>query len=297
MLHREVQKGIDVPFSFSRFDSKGQVIPTSGTYDIKDNSGTSVQNGVLVIDADGNMSFDFLTANNDTVAANFKIELLYVVNTVDTREYILFDVVETPLINIVTDKDLFVYVNVLRDKTFEKMGQTTSPGTTTTIVDVSLLADNRDWTGARGRIVQSGNTLDFRVTTWNRTTTTITFEPAIVATAAGDFYNLRQSFDETIEESFSMVRQDVRNKFGYTAGFIDSNVLKNLVVFKSLMFICNSNIESADDKWSLWTTTFMDDYKSEWGKLQEPYDTDNNGNISDKEDVERKSTAIVQVRR
>lgn len=297
MLHREVQKGVDVLFSFDRFDSKGQIIPTSGTYDLKDNAGTSVQSGSLTISSDGSMSFTLLTAVNTKTGFNFKIELLYVVNTVDTRENILFDVVETPLINIVTDKDLFNYVPILRDKIFEKRGRCSSNGTTTTIVATSLRADNRDWTGARGRIVQLGITKEFRVSSFVRTTSTITFDPPITATVSGDYFNLRQSFEEVIEDSYTRVRQDIRNKIGCTSGYIDSNVLKNLTIFDALTTICRSNVELADDKWSLWKVDFELMFKNELVKINEPYDKSGEGNISDKENDERPNTSIIEIKR
>lgn len=297
MIHQEVQQGIDVPFEFKRYNSIGQVIPTSGTFDVKDNSGSSKQSGSLVIDSEGTMTFTFLTANNTDTGFNFKIELSYVIGGDTTNETILFDVVATPLINLVTDKDLFVHIPVLRDRVYEKNGESTSDGSTTTIIDVSLSADERDWTGARGRIVQGDIEKEFRISAYNRSTSTITFSPAVTSTVTGNRYNLRQSFTDTIDDAFNNARQDVRNKIGCTAGYIDSNVIKNMTVYYALMTASSSNIEIADDKWSLWMASFESRYKREFEKIAEPYDKSGEGNISANEDQNRPSGFISQVRR
>jgi len=297
MIHQEVQKGIDVPFTFERYDSTGQVIPTSGTYAIKDNAGTAVTNSTLTIDAVGTMTFTFATADNDALGSNFKIILTYVIGGVTTRENILFDVVETPLINIVTDKDLFIHIPVIRDRLFEKQGETTATGSTTTIVDTSLSADSRDWTGARGRITQSANTIEFRVSSYVRSTSTITISPSITSTVSGEFYILRQSFDETIDDAYNNARQDIRNKIGCTAGYIDSNVIKNMTIYYALMTICRGNVEVVDDKWSVWKTDFSDLYKREFEKLNEPYDSSGDGNLSDQENTEKPNGSTIRINR
>lgn len=297
MIHQEVQKGIDIPFEFKRYDNKGQVIPSSGTFDVKDNGGTSVQSGALTIDAVGTMTFTFLTANNTKTGFNFKIELSYVIGGVTTNENILFDVVETPLINLVTDKDLFIHIPILRDKIYEKNGESTATGSTTTIIDVKLKTDSRDWTGARGRIVQGDVSTEFRVSSYVRSTGTITFSPAITSTVSGERYNLRQSFEDTIDKSFNDTRQDVRNKIGCTAGYIDSNVIKNMTLYNALKTICRGNVEVVDDKWSVWKEDFSDDYKREFEKLNEPYDLDGEGNVSVSENQNKPTSFIIDINR
>ena len=296
MTHLEIKVNNDYSFIFKRYDEAGQIIPTSGTYDITDNAGNSIQSGALTIDADGTMSAIFLVTNNTTKTCNFKIAIEYD-NVHDNQ---LFDVVETPLQNLTTDKDLFTYMGIIRDRLYEKGGTASSDGTISTLIDISLTSDSRDWYGARLQLkdgIESDSRLvDARITNYDKNTGTITFSPTLNnVTLEDQSYQLRQSYQGTIDEAFNLARQDVRKRVGLSSGYIDSNVINNLVVYKSLYIISLNNREEQGDKWDLWALDYDNMYIKQLDKINDPYDTNGDGDISDQENIERPSFGTIDI--
>lgn len=292
MTHLEIKVNTTHIFEFKRYDESGQIIPTSGSYDIIDNSGSTIETGSLVIDSDGTMEATFTNTNNTNKKCNFKLAFSFIHNSKTTYDNILFDVVETPLQNLTTDKDLFVYIGVLRDRLFEKGGTSSAIGTIDTLIDSSLSSDSRDWYGARLQLKDGVNSdsrlVDARITAYDVLTGTITFSPSLVtATSEDQSYQLRQSYQTTIDDAFDLVRQDVRNKVGLSSGYIDSNIINTLVTYKALEIISRNNREEQGDKWDLWSLDYDGMYGKQLQKINEPFDTNGDGSISDQENRER----------
>ena len=290
MTRQDIEVSKDYTFENKKYGVDGQLIPSSGTYEIFDNSGSSKQSGSLAIDSLGTMTATFLTANNGTKLPNFKYSFSYVIGSDTISDNLLFDVVETPLINNITDKDLFNYVPVLRNAIFSQSGTCSAAGTVSTLIDTSLNVDARDWDGARGEVKDGSRLADFRVNNYDRLTGTLTFSPSLTnATIIDQTYSLRESYDGRIDEAFNLTRIDIRNKVPTTAGYIDSNVLNNLITYKALTIICSSNREIEGDKWDLWSKEYSMMYIEYLQKLSDAYDTDQDGNISSVENSDRPS--------
>lgn len=290
MTTQEIKINKDFTFSIEKFGVDGQLVPSSGAFEIFDNTGSSKQSGSLIIDSVGTMTATFLTANNDTLNPNFKFSFSYVIAGDPTNDNLLFDVVNTPLINNITDKDLFEYVPSLRASIYGQSGTCSANGTVNTIIDTSLSSDSRDWDGARGEVKDGERLVDFRINNYDRLTGTITFTPTLInATIADQTYSLRLSYQGRIDTAFNLARLDIRNQVPNTAGYIDSNVLNNLITYKALEIICSSEREQADDKWDLWSKEYMGMYTEFLLKLSAAYDNNQDGDISNREVADKAS--------
>jgi len=294
-MRLEIQKSQDYTFEWSFYDKNIQLVPSSGTIKVyKPGGGDLVDTTAVTIGTDGIIRYTLAAANTGTVDYNYKIELTYTVSANTYRPFYLFDIVETPLQNTVRDEDLFQYVEELRDKNTPYTKETTSDGTVTTLICSDLIPLNVDFKGGDLEIFNT-DTDSFRaeITAWNSATGTVTFSPAAdtaTSIATGKRFNIRASYQSKIDEAYNnIVHRDIRNRIGLKARFIDTTVTRNLTMFKALEIICFSKIEETEDKWDLRAKEFKAKYKEEYSKLSEPVDYNDDGFISNYEDLSRPS--------
>jgi hypothetical protein len=302
-VDREYQAGKAINFSWDFYSQGIQEVPSTGTVTVYNNAGTQVATSSVSIDTTGRMTYT-LSAGYVTEARNYRVNLEYTVSGTVKNSAYLFDVVKYPLRCEVSDNDLFIYLNELRDKVKEKTFSTSAIGTVNTIVSSSLTADNRDYKGGYIDIFITATDVQTivhqaRITAYSQTTGTATFTPSYSAAIAADAtFSIRPSFQQYIDNAFNMhIIKDLRNKVknqgadltGVAGGYIDSTVVNTLVIYKTLELYCFSQIESNGDKWDVRYQAFKGNYSDELEKLNEPFDRDNDGNISDTEDANRPS--------
>lgn len=297
-MHIEIAKDIAYTFEREYFIKGIQQVPSSGTAIVYDNNGGEAQaSTVLSIDAAGKMSFSFTAENNDKDDRNFKIKWSFVVtNTI--IQYQLFDVVINPLTNNITDKDLFDYLPDLNSDIKELFGETTSIGSTTTLVSTRLTADKRDWTGGFIEIYIDGSTVHYaRISTY--ASGTVTFTPAYSVAIASELkYRIRTSYQDFIDKAYEQhVWQDLRNKRQLASGYIDGSVVDNLIIFKTIEIISRGKKEILDDTWDLRYNDAKKEYNEQLQKLYEPYDTSEDGNVDNIENNERPNFTSIEVQR
>lgn len=300
-MHLEIKKSTDYTFTWRKYSNSIQEIPSAATVTIVDNGGSAIVSAATVtIAADGTMTYTLTAALIPDWKKNYKATLSYTVNSVDKEDVILFDVVEVVLTNNVRDEDLFLYVGELRAKLFAKTAQTSSAGSTTTFVSTDLKADRRDWTGGFCEIYITDTIVhEALITAYAKATGTCTIDPAYTASiASGLTVRMRESYQADIDGAYERhVYQDVRNKIGIAGRYIDGNVVNNMITFKALEILCGSLVENKEDKWDLRERKFYKKYQAEYGKLNEPTDIDEDGNVSDTEDDERPNNNEVSIRR
>jgi len=291
VLAKEIQVSKNHIFTWQFYQNGLQIIPTSGTITITDKAGTAIVSAAAVtVSATGDVSYTFLAAANNTIDTNFKIILSYIYATLTYTQFYLFDVVRCPVINQISDEDLFVHLAELRDRVKDKTVPSSATGTTVTTTASALRANNVDYTGGFlsiyyvdsagcGSVTQH----DARVTAYSKTTGAITFTPAFtVAIPSGTSLSIRPSYQAYIDNAFnSYTIPDVRKVVGRAAGFIDSNVVNNMSIYKSLEIYCFSQVETLEDKWSIRATRYRELYAEQLNKMQEAYDVNGDGNMSD----------------
>lgn len=295
-MKREIQEGKDYTFEWKFYRDNLQIIPTSVTLTFYDSSGTELVTdtsgtaSLITIAADGTITYtldaDYTTPDDP----NYKVIIKYTYGGIEYEQAELYDVAVMPLTNNSRDEDLFVYLPELRTKIQEYRGQVASTGTTSAFVDNNLKADYRSFKGGRGELyLTATEKVLFEVTNFARSTGTISFTPTQTeAVASGLRFTLRSSYQDIIDEAYNQhVVRDIRNRIGLAAGYIDSNVTKNMTVFKALSIYCFGQVESENDKWDLRSKKFDALYSAELAKLEEPYDQNKDGNIDTSENIDR----------
>lgn len=299
MQHREIAVDKAYTFEWKFYEFGIQIIPSSATVSVWTNSGgATVTDASCNIGSDGTVRYIFPAATNAAEDANNKIAVTYTYTsgmyyppTATITHYELFDVVKTPINNVVSDIDLYDYMPELRDKVYERYGETTAAGSTSTFIDAELQSDTRNWKGGYFELYIS-NTTVFRasITDFAKATGTVTFSPAYTFLIPREVrYIMRTSYHTVIDRAFEVVRRDLRNKVKNSSRFVDGNVTKNLVVFKTLEILAGARIEQEADRWAIQYTRFGAEYNKELAALQEPADLDDDGNISEFEDESRPS--------
>jgi len=298
-MHLEIEKAKDYTFTLSLYDYNIQSVPSACTATITDNGGTTQSTGAATIATDGTMTYTFLAADNDSQADNFRVKWSATVSGAVTNYNQLFDVVLIPINNIVADEDIFIHCRELRERD-EHIYKTSAEGTTSTLISNRFDTDTRDWTGGYIEIYINDTTVHHaKITNYNASSNTITFTPAYSGNIATDInFKIRASYQDYIDEAFdNFVYRDVRNRVCKASGYLDDNVLRNLTVFKTLVIIAESEYEVIDDKWYIRYQDYQTKYDSELMTMNEPYDSDGSGNISDQENTERPQfTSIDAVR-
>ncbi len=263
-------------------------MPVSGTITVYKPGGNTelVSSTAVSIETDGEIKYTLSAANTATVDKNYKIELTYQVDDTVYRPFYLFSIVETPLINTVRDEDLFHYVPELRNKITPNVIETTSIGTTSTLISTELTAYNLDFKGGYTTIYIDDTTEHkAEITAWVPETSTITFTPGYTANiASGLKAQIRASYQRFIDEAYQdHVYRDIRNRVPLAAGYIDTTVTDNLTKYKALEIICFGKVEEIDDKWDMRAKHFSSIYSKEYGKLNEAYDYNEDGDIDHSE--------------
>jgi len=285
----EIQKSTEYTFEWSFFDMNIQEIPVSGTITIlKPGGGTElVSSTAVAIETDGTIKYTLSADDAATVDRNYKIALTYQVGDVTKRPFYLFDIVETPLQNNVRDEDLFKYVGELRDKTFNKVIETTSAGTTTTFISTELSSLNQDFKGGNVEIyIDDTTTHTAEITNYESDIQRCTFTPAYTSAISTALKILiRSSYQRYIDTAYNdIVHRDIRNRVPIKAGYIDTTVLDNMTIYKTLEIICFDRGQETEDKWDRRATKFKDLYSQEMTKLSEAYDYNEDGDIDQYEE-------------
>jgi hypothetical protein len=294
-MRQEIEQSQDYTFTWSFYDNNIKLVPISGTIVVTKPGGDDLVSETAVsIATDGTISYTLLAANTGTIDPNYKITLSYTVSGVTTRQFYLFDIVKTPIVNTVRDEDLFQYVEELRDKNSPFVVETTSAGTAVTFISTELIPLNVDFKGGDVEIsIIDTDIHSAEITAWDKNTGTVTFSPAYSTAAdmvAGLTVKVRGSYQRFIDEAYNeIVIRDVRNRIGHAARFIDTTIVRNLTMFKALEMISFSKVEEVDDKWFIRAKEFKLKYKEEYSKLQEAVDYNDDGEISTREDNSRPS--------
>ena len=297
--YSEISIKFDYTFEFTEYDRNIAETPTSPTAIVYDNAG-AVMATITGTLSGNDMSFLFLAADNTVLGRNNKIEITYTIGTTIKKINLLFDVVNVAILNNVSDENLFERLKDLR-KMARFNSQSTAVGTTTTLIDSNLSAAPRiEWKGGMMEIIFEDLTVDNKlveIQSFNGSDT-LTFSPAHTAVIPDNtFYILRASYQDQINNAYDHVMGRVRSKVGVLAGYIDNNVINEMVIYRALYMITMAESDQEGDKWDYRSKTFKMEFEALFSTFGEAYDTDEDGNISDAEDANRPDFFSISLRR
>lgn len=283
--NKEIQVDKDYTFTWKFYEYGIQIVPTSASITVYNNSGTSISTGTGSVGADGTVTYTLSAADNDTVGEYFKVVCTYTYNSITTTIAELFDVTNYPLVCYIHDDDLYPYMPELREYSYEHNGISDSVGSTTTLVDSRLRADRRNYKGGRISIfLSSTSTIDGLITDYSTTTGTITFSPVSTSSVgSGVRYSIRQSYSDVIDTAFDDVRSILRNKVSVAGRYIDSTVTSKATLFRALSIIAMRMRIDANDKYDLLYKDFITEFNGIIKSIYEAIDRDDDGDIDDTE--------------
>lgn len=196
-----------------------------------------------------------------------------------------FSIVNYPFVNPVNDQDLITENPIVKRGTWEVKGQADS-GTTDTIIDTERTEVNEYWYGGIIDILpldDADQVTSHRVTDYDSTINTITFEPAYSATITTQNYVLRRSYQSQIDLAGEKVVEDLNKNAKRAYLLIDSTQCKRLVVYKFFETYFQALRETEGDKNDLQFRYYSDKYSTELNSLKVDYDEDEDGDITDDE--------------
>jgi len=285
-MKKEIRVSTAEILTFEYWENDVKLIPTGANIIILDKTGTEIlASTACSIDAAGTVTYTILSTLITEVDINFRAEVIATIAAAEKITYLLFDVVKTPIESIISDEDLYGFVDSLRDSAETISSKSTATGTTSTLIDKSKLTQVDDyWNGGRLEINQSDVIKYAKVTDFVSTTSTITFSPVLASLVATDTtYRLRSSYQQKIDEAFQILKLEVRNRKELISGFIDSYAFRLPHIYKTIALACMGKKDDVDDKWSIWQAEFNLMYDNWIKQFNAGYDTDGDGSIADDE--------------
>lgn len=260
-----------------------QLVPTACTINIYDKGGTALVSAAdCSIDSAGIVTYTLAVDLIVAADINFRAEFTATIAGSAVYKNILFDAVVTPVESVLKDNDLFVYLPVLRDGTFQT-GTTTLSGTTTTLVDSHRTEIDDHWNGGYVEIIRDNEIDEGRITDFDKATNTVTFTPAVTLVEPDTTYKIRSSYQSQIDCGFETLVRDVRNRKALISRYVDSNDFKLPHAYKTLEIICRAKKDDMDDKWERWQIDYGALYHDWVAAYVAGYDADDSGYIDDDE--------------
>ena len=216
-----------------------------------------------------------------SLGQNYKV--VYVIDG-ETIVY-FFNIVNYPFINPVNDQDLITENPIVKKGVWEVKGQADS-GTVDTIIDTERTEVNEYWYGGIIDILpldDADQVTSHRVTDYDNTINTLTFEPARATAITTENYVLRRSYQSQINLAGEKVVEDLNKNAKRAYLLIDSTQCKRLVIYKFFETYFQALREAEGDKNDLQFKYYSEKYASELNNLKVDYDEDEDGDITEEE--------------
>lgn len=196
-----------------------------------------------------------------------------------------FSIVNYPFVNPVNDQDLITENPIVKKGVWEVKGQADS-GTVDTIIDTERTEVNEYWYGGIIDILpldDADQVTSHRVTDYDNTINTLTFEPARATAITTENYVLRRSYQSQINLAGEKVVEDLNKNAKRAYLLIDSTQCKRLVIYKFFETYFQALREAEGDKNDLQFKYYSEKYASELNNLKVDYDEDEDGDITEEE--------------
>lgn len=283
-MKTEIQKNIGGFIKYIKRIDEIPIVPTSVKITIYDKEGNVIVDSAdCTINSMGEIKY-FLDTTNIDIGINYKAEFNIVTGTNNYIEYVLFDVVNVVLQNVVISDDIITEAPFLKNQNYKRIAMAQS-GTLNTIIDNTIMDVDDYWTNSIIEIINGTNVGEKK---------RIISQKNFVLTVNSDFSNpidntskyvITKSFKQEIETAFNYVRNDVNKFKGNSSGIIDSNVIKNLIIFKTLENICFNFTREDNDIWFIRYKEYQEKYNQELNSIQLLFDSNSDGNINDNDSM------------
>ena len=163
-------------------------------------------------------------------------------------------------------------------------------GTTTTATSARLIGLNEDEViGSIVSFITGDNEgVDATITGFNTSTGEMTFNPLSNAIASGNVFGvISLDYQSYIKRAYSIIKNEIRNLGRNADLYLDETQVKELHLLKTMQIICMAKRQNADtdDIFHQSYLDFTDQYKNELVTLKADYDLNEDGLISEDEEV------------
>jgi len=280
--------------TFEVWDHNRRVVPTSGTISIYLDNVIGVTGSSATIASSGVCSYTPGTAVTADYEENGRAEWTLNFSDGTTHRYVqLFDVVQFPILSLITDEDLISECSELQTQKYMTHGMADGGGSSEVIDGDLREYDDNHWKGGTIEIVAGTNTGNVRtvkasVRDTGSITTTAAFSASIDNTSE---YVVRRTFQREIDRAFEDMCADVSARGYRPALIVSSEDLKPAHVALTLSKVCRNLAKDADGVWWKRADLYGERYSSTMQSMKWEYDSD-----EDKEpDVE--VSGLVRLRR
>ncbi|MCK4739885.1 MAG: hypothetical protein KAT46_08040 [Deltaproteobacteria bacterium] len=261
------------------FENNQKLIPTSALITIYKPGGELefISETAMNIGSDGLLSYDLTAINNEVATADYRAIISYVYSGKTYYLTLFYDVVNSKLLNVITDRDLVAELPQLKDSGWMVHG-TAKSGSLTTIIDSELKIYEDDYfTGGLAYSIDKDETRV--VTDFVSDTGTLSVEDFGSAITT-DKYVLTRSFTREIQRAFEKVEERLIRVGKRPELVLDSYDLREVHLYYSVAEVCKGLvIESGSLWWEMWK-----DYESKaevvFSAINFKYDTSGDGYIT-----------------
>lgn len=192
----------------------------------------------------------------------------------------------------ITNADIVGRLKLLADEHLKA-----DSGSTTTAVNASI-ADGNDYTNQFICFVSGDNIgVDRIVTTYTSATGTFAFDALTTAVSNVDeFCIVAKGFQSDVAQAISIVKNDMRNR-GYNIDlFLNYQTqLKEMYIYKTIELVCGSLMNDGQDQdvYFVHKQDYKALYELERSNLIADYDADEDGTISQEEELQKSNYGVL----
>lgn len=256
------------------------IIPTSARLTVWHPSSYEklIDDLAMTISSDGLLTYALGAELNNTVGLNYKAQIVYVHQSIESRATLFYDVVNSRLTSVITDEDLISELPQLMDNGYRHLG-TASAGTASTIVDAELgRFDDHYFTGGLAYVARLDEKRE--IIGFESSTGTVTTESFSGTIAADDAYVLTRSFAKETRRAFEKI-EGMLLKLGKRPELLmDALELREAHIYASVAEVCKSFVATNSGLWwELWKV-YEEKAQEAISSLTFKYDASNDGFIS-----------------
>ena len=286
MIRQQMLIGQTSSFQAFIYEDNQKVVPSSATITIYKPGGSTVlvNAQAMTVSADGLLSYNLTTANNDTVNENYKAVISYTVTGTVYTLTLFYDVIRSKLVKVITDEDIVVELPQLRKNGWRYNGVAES-GSSTTIVDLDLTQFEDDhWTGGLAYSATLDETR--KVTDFVSSTGTVTTE-AFGTAISTDKYTLTRSYTKEINRAFEALEGKLKRMGRRAHLILDPYDLREVHIAMSVAEVAKGlTLEEEGFWWNMWQE-YEKKSKEIFNGLSFKYDTSEDGYLAGSEEAER----------
>ncbi len=238
----------------------------------------------MTVGGDGLLSYSLSAAHNDLSDENYKAVLAYIYNSVTYYVTLFYDVVNSLLIQVITDEDLVSELPRLKEAGWRVHGSADS-GSTTTIVDAELSRYGDDY--FTGGLAHSIDRDEFRqITDFVSSTGTVT-TTAFTGAISTDKYILTRSFSREIQRAFEKIEDRIIRHGRRPHLILDPYDLREVHIYFSIAEVSRGMSREVEDFWWVMWKEYENKAESAFLGINFKYDSSMDGFLSGSEENSR----------